>query len=194
MGRLSHIFSKLPTTPEFLMHEFFSRARNLSSAFVCLHAQIARCLRTFYLHVLVISRWSKPAGSAVGRSQLATHPCFHKWFVKMKSVVTSHSVRWSRCCSWQWNKGVPAVPMTSHRCGKSVSTQLSLELSVPSPPQQPYSSPAHGRTNPYLIYSLSLWTCKKSCLIPVSKSVHESSVSYQPWNQFKHSFVWGLEN
>lgn len=111
----------------------------------------------------------------------------------MRSVVTSHCVWWSRCCSWQWNRWVPAVPMTSHRSGKCVSTQLSLELSVPSPPQWPYSSPPHGRISPDFVCSLSLWTHQKKVVLSLFLKVHMKVKSHiTPWNQFKHSFAWGL--
>lgn len=157
MGRLNYIFSKLPTTSEFLMHRFFPEHASM--------LQLQGAWGELCLHVPVISRWSKPAlhqqGLLLAGANWQFIPVSIQWLVKMKSAVTSHRVRWSSCCSWQWNRWVPAVPMTSYRSGKSVSTQLSLKLSVPSPPQWPYSSPPHGRTSPDLIWSLTLWTHKK---------------------------------
>lgn len=165
MGRLSHMFSKLPTTYEFLMHRFFPEHPIHLLLSLCLHAQIAWCLRrTFYL--LSSLGEVNQQGLLLAKAKWQLIPVSIQLFVKMKSVVTSHGVRWSSCCSRQWNRWVTAVPMTSHRSGKSVSRQLSLELSLLSPPQWPYSSPPHGRISPDLLCSLSLWACKKKLPYP----------------------------
>lgn len=141
MGRLSHMFSKRPTTSEFLMHRFFPEHPIHLLPFSLPPCSDCKVLEELSISMLLSSLGeANQQGLLLAGAKWQLIPVSIQWFVKMKSFVRSHCVRWSSCCSWQWNRWVPAVPMTSHRSGKSASTQLSLELLLPPPPQRPYSS------------------------------------------------------
>lgn len=92
-------------------------------------------------------------------------------------------IRGSQQCQWHLTD---VANLSLHSCPWSSLFHLY--------PSSPIHSPCSWQDQPIPHLLLEPLGMQKSCLIPVSKSVHESSVSYQPWNQFKHSFVWGLEN